>query len=126
MYFFEKKEFFCFMTIAAVCAVFLMSGCVNDDSVSDNQTSPTVESFAESVDYTIVGVEPGAGIMKNTEEFVMPQYGLDKAGWKLQKSSTPAMMAAVFGAEKNNEPIVAVVWEPHAIFAAATSLTNRH
>src|SRR5690625_7528331 len=42
------------------------------------------EEFGESVDWEIVGIDPGAGIMQNTEE-ALDEYELDK--WDLTTSS---------------------------------------
>ncbi len=74
------------------------------------------QSFAESVEKTITGIGPGAGIMINTEK-AMEEYGLNEAGWTLQKSSSAAMLSALQDAIDNNEPILATVWQPHAAFA---------
>jgi len=88
----------------------------NGDTTTD--TEPERESFGASVDYNIVGIEPGAGIMINTDK-VMEAYNLEEAGWNLQESSSAAMLTAMQDAVENNEPIVATVWEPHAIFSIA-------
>lgn len=87
---------------------------------SPRQTQQTKESssLGEQVDWQIVGIEPGAGIMINTEK-AMKEYGLEEAGWKLQESGSAAMMTAFQDAITNNDPIVATLWEPHALFSIA-------
>lgn len=62
---------------------------------------------------TIVGIEPGAGIMKATEQAI-EDYGLD---FNLQDSSSPAMAAALKTAVDNNEWVVVTGWTPHWKFA---------
>jgi glycine betaine/proline transport system substrate-binding protein len=68
----------------------------------------------KSADYDgkIVGIEAGAGLTKATQEQVIPQYGLDEDGWKLQTSSTPAMLNALEDAVADEEDIVVTLWRP--------------
>lgn len=61
----------------------------------------------------IVGIEPGAGIMKATEQAI-EEYGLE---FELQDSSSAAMAAALKNAIDNNEWIVVTGWTPHWKFA---------
>ncbi|ABR53968.1 Substrate-binding region of ABC-type glycine betaine transport system [Methanococcus vannielii SB] len=61
----------------------------------------------------IVGIEPGAGIMSNTENAI-EIYGLEN--YELKSSSTPAMMAELERAFNRNENIIVTVWEPHSVF----------
>jgi glycine betaine/proline transport system substrate-binding protein len=62
---------------------------------------------------TIVGIEPGAGIMKATEKAIA-DYGLD---FKLQDSSSAAMAASLKKAVANKEWVVVTGWTPHWKFA---------
>ncbi|MDQ0208757.1 glycine betaine ABC transporter substrate-binding protein [Alkalicoccobacillus murimartini] len=62
----------------------------------------------------IMGVDPGAGVMMNTEEAIK-EYGLDI---NLQPSSDPAMTAALGDAYDNEEPIIVTASYPHWIFLA--------
>ncbi|SCL44516.1 glycine betaine/proline transport system substrate-binding protein [Micromonospora citrea] len=64
----------------------------------------------------IIGIEPGAGLTKATQEKVLPGYGLDGA-MKLKTSSTPAMLAALDGAITDRKPIVVTLWHPHWAYA---------
>ncbi|ASW56188.1 glycine betaine ABC transporter substrate-binding protein [Plantactinospora sp. KBS50] len=64
----------------------------------------------------MVGIEPGAGLTKATQEKVLPEYGL-KDSMRLKTSSTPAMLAALDGAIKDQKPIVVTLWHPHWAYA---------
>ncbi|MBO8127633.1 MAG: glycine/betaine ABC transporter [Peptococcaceae bacterium] len=62
----------------------------------------------------IVGIEPGAGIMKATEKAIK-EYGLE--GYELQDSSSAGMVAALKKAINDKEWIVVTGWTPHWKFA---------
>lgn len=72
-------------------------------------------SVGDKTEYTITGIEPGAGQMKLTKEKVMPKYGLDD--WTLQASSSPAMATSLSEAIENEEPIIVTLWSPHWTFS---------
>ena len=63
-------------------------------------------------DGKIIGIEAGAGLTKTTKEQVIPQYGLDKAGFTLVESSTTAMLAELKKATKSKKDIVVTLWKP--------------
>ena len=63
----------------------------------------------------ITGIEPGSGIMKITQNDVIPGYNLD---YTLSASSTPAMLAEVKRAINDKKPIVFTAWKPHWMFTA--------
>jgi len=69
--------------------------------------------LGESVDWEIIGIDPGAGIMQNTET-VLEDYGLDN--WEVVESSEAAMLTELQKAIENEEPIVVPLWKPHWIF----------
>lgn len=71
------------------------------------------EELGESVDWRIIGIDPGAGIMQNTETAI-EDYGLDN--WELTVSSEAAMLAELREAIANEEPIIVPLWKPHWIF----------
>jgi glycine betaine/proline transport system substrate-binding protein len=77
-----------------------------------------VDSIADLADNTelfdgkITGMEAGAGLTIIVNEQVIPQYGLDKAGYTLVNSSTTAMLAALDKAIKAEEDIVVNLWKP--------------
>ena len=59
----------------------------------------------------IMGIEPGAGLTKQTQETAMPEYGLD-GEYELVTSSTAAMLASLQEATANEEDIVVTSWRP--------------
>lgn len=61
----------------------------------------------------IVGIDPGAGIMKATDKAVK-DYNL---GFEVVQSSEAAMMSALDKAYRNNEWIAVTGWSPHWMFA---------
>lgn len=67
----------------------------------------------KALDGQITGIDSGAGMMKDTENKIIPGYGLDEAGLELIPSSGPAMTSALKGAIDNNEYIVVTGWKPH-------------
>ncbi|MFC7442495.1 ABC transporter permease/substrate binding protein [Laceyella putida] len=64
-------------------------------------------------DGKIIGIDPGAGIMQNTEKGIK-QYGLN---YQLVSGSDATMTAALAKAIGQKKPIVVVGWQPHWIFA---------
>ncbi|WP_106498096.1 glycine betaine ABC transporter substrate-binding protein [Lentibacillus sp. Marseille-P4043] len=72
------------------------------------------DELGESVDWQIVGIDPGAGIMQNTEK-ALKNYGLDK--WELTSSSEAAMLSELQSKMENEEPIIVPLWKPHWAFA---------
>ncbi|SFE28591.1 glycine betaine/proline transport system substrate-binding protein [Lentibacillus persicus] len=85
------------------------------DVESIEDLKENTNSVGDQTDYTITGIEPGAGQMKLTEEEVMPEYGLDD--WTLQASSSAAMSASLGDAIEKEEPIVVTLWSPHWTFS---------
>lgn len=73
------------------------------------------DELGNSMKYTIVGIEPGAGLMMATEK-VLDEYGL-KDKWKLLSSSSAAMTQELEKAYSNKEPIIVTGWTPHWKFA---------
>jgi glycine betaine/proline transport system substrate-binding protein len=59
----------------------------------------------------IVGIEPGAGLTKQTQENVIPEYGLTN-DYKLVLSSTAAMLTELKKATEAKQPIVVTLWKP--------------
>lgn len=72
------------------------------------------DEVGDAVDWTITGIDPGAGIMENTEK-AMDTYDLDD--WDLQESSESAMIGDLQDKYDDEEPIIITGWEPHWIFA---------
>ena len=59
----------------------------------------------------IVGIEPGAGLTKQTQENAIPDYGLG-SDYKLVLSSTAAMLTELKKATEAKQPIVVTLWKP--------------
>jgi glycine betaine/proline transport system substrate-binding protein len=75
----------------------------------------SIEELAENPDLfdgTITGIEASAGLMEDTADPVMPDYGLDDAGFTLQESSTTAMLTELGEAIDSQEDIVVTMWTP--------------
>lgn len=106
------------LIILLAIIVILIGIVVFAPSQDQNADQNDQNAFANAVNYQITGIEPGAGVMINTEK-AMEQYGLSEAGWTLQESSSAAMLATIQDAVANNEPFIATVWEPHAAFSVA-------
>lgn len=84
--------------------------------VEDVTTIADLKGKADQFGGQIVGIEPGAGLMRKTREDVMPGYGLD--GYELLEGSTPTMLAELERAYNAQEPIVVTLWHPHWAYAA--------
>lgn len=59
----------------------------------------------------IIGIEPGAGLTAQTQDVMMPEYGLD-GDYELVTSSTAAMLATLQSKIDKEEPIVVTLWRP--------------
>lgn len=68
----------------------------------------------DATDWTITGIDPGAGIMHSTEKAI-DNYDLGK--WDLQESSEAAMLSELQKKMKDEKPIVVTLWKPHWAFA---------
>ncbi|SFE22168.1 glycine betaine/proline transport system substrate-binding protein [Paenibacillus catalpae] len=73
------------------------------------------DATGKSVDYQIIGIEPGAGIMQSTDK-ALKDYGLDSK-WKLIESSSAAMATELQKAYEAKKPIIVTGWTPHWMFA---------
>lgn len=82
---------------------------VDIDSIAD------LKGKASEFDKRIVGIEPGAGLMRITGDDVLPGYGLDD--YTLLEGSSPTMLVELETAIKNKEPIVVTLWHPHWAYA---------
>lgn len=79
---------------------------VEEDSI------PELVANAEKYDNTIVGIDPGAGMMQQTESAIENDVtGLGV--FELTEGSGATMTAALSNAIENEEPIVVTGWRPH-------------
>ncbi|OYN95543.1 glycine/betaine ABC transporter substrate-binding protein [Enemella evansiae] len=99
-------------------------GCWYDNAkltmaVNDSSPAKSIEDLATMSDQyggKLYGIEPGAGLTKQTKEKAIPEYGLDKMQFVV--SSTPAMLAQVKKATSANENVAVTLWRPHWAYSA--------
>jgi glycine betaine/proline transport system substrate-binding protein len=87
---------------------------MNEDSPA--QSLDELADYADEYGSTIVGIEPGAGLTRTTQQEVMPTYGLED--WELPTSSSGAMLAELDSAMGAGEDIAVTLWHPHWAYAA--------
>lgn len=99
-------------------------GSWNDDAkltLTVNADAP-IDSIAELGENSelfgdrIIGIEPGAGLTKATQENVIPTYGLEHMDFVT--SSTPAMLAELSSKIDSGENVVVTLWRPHWAYDA--------
>ena len=82
---------------------------------AEAQSIEDLNQYRDEFGGEIIGIEPGAGIMRIVEENAIPGYGLD---YELVESSTPAMISQLEQALDAGEPIAFTAWKPHWMFTA--------
>ena len=82
-----------------------------EEDGDDDANGEASADYAEEMDYTITGIDPGSGIMQSAEQALEDYDNLDD--WTLQSSSETAMIAEMEQALENEEPIVITGWDPH-------------
>jgi len=75
------------------------------DSIED------LKGSASRFDGKIIGIEPGAGLTRQTQEEMIPAYGLE-GEYTLETSSTAAMLTVLGEAIDNEEDVVVTLWKP--------------
>lgn len=96
-----------FIGIATFVVVLIgLTACGSDDESNGD------EFIGETLDYTIIGIDPGAGLMDLTIDEVMPAYGIDDT-WEVTESSDTAMTSELSQAIEDEEPIIVTAWIPH-------------
>ncbi|WP_065571943.1 glycine betaine ABC transporter substrate-binding protein [Microbacterium oleivorans] len=78
---------------------------VDIDSIDD------LKANADRFGGKIYGIEPGAGLTKQTQESMLPGYGLEDS-YELVTSSTAAMLTELDSAEAAKRDIVVTSWRP--------------
>jgi glycine betaine-binding periplasmic protein len=92
-------------------------------SVPDYSSMASIEDIkphASQIDNRIVGIEPGSGLVKVSEEKVIPAYGLQDM--KFLTSSTASMLTELKKAVDAKQEIVVTLWHP---FWANTTFNMR-
>ncbi|MEK4255130.1 glycine betaine ABC transporter substrate-binding protein [Ureibacillus sp. FSL K6-2830] len=97
-----------------VAASLVLAGCGDNTSLGTQSNEEQV-SISQALDYTITGIEPGAGMMQLTE-MALNEYENLK-GWKVSESSTAGMLTMLDKAIQSEEPIIVTGWNPHWKFA---------
>ncbi|SFB98978.1 glycine betaine/proline transport system substrate-binding protein [Alkalibacterium subtropicum] len=95
--------------ISLASASLLLAACGGEDTADDSDAS-----LGEQLEYTITGIEPGAGITETTERALEAYDSLE--GWELETSSTAGMMGQLDSAIDGEEPIIVTGWTPHYMF----------
>ncbi|OAH57713.1 glycine/betaine ABC transporter substrate-binding protein [Domibacillus aminovorans] len=88
----------------------LVLGFTKENTVKEN-----ANGIGTQTDYEIIGIEPGAGLMKLTRDAIK-DYGLND--WQLIEGSSAAMVAELRKAYNNQEPIIVTGWSPHWMFSS--------
>lgn len=101
--------------IAGLSLSLVAAGCGQETTDADSNGDEASESISEKMDYTITGLEPGAGQTELNDQAIEEYESL--AGWEQETSSTGAMLSALDEAIKNEEPIMITAWSPHYMFA---------
>lgn len=69
------------------------------------------QSISEELDHSIIGIEPGAGIMDQAADLLEDYDNLE--GWTVEESSTAGMVGELGNAIQNEEPVAVIGWIPH-------------
>lgn len=101
------------LLILGLAPILLLAACDNGETENSTEAQGGI-NYSEEVDYTITGIEPGAGITEVSYDTLDSYDNL--AGWNLEESSTAGMLAQLDNAIKNEEPIVFTGWVPHHMF----------
>lgn len=96
--------------VAAAGLMLILAGCNAKPAAYDAS-----KALGPQVNYTITGIDAGAGIMSGTTK-ALSKYKLKAGNWQLQTSSTAAMTSTLGKAIKHKQPIVVTGWQPHWMF----------
>ena len=101
--------------VLSILAVLVVIGGIILAIPKDTSVNQNSNEIGAQTDYKIIGIEPGAGLMKLTKTAI-EDYGLDD--WQLIEGSSAAMVAELKKAYKNKEPIIITGWSPHWMFSS--------
>lgn len=104
----SRKVFFSILALLVVVTGIFVT------ITKDNGAAKDSNGIGSQTDYKIVGIEPGAGLMKLTKTAI-EDYSLDD--WKLLEGSSAAMVAELKKAYDKKEPIIVTGWSPHWMFS---------
>ncbi|MFB1051100.1 glycine betaine ABC transporter substrate-binding protein [Paraliobacillus sp. JSM ZJ581] len=86
-----------------------------DSAENDKEEESQTKDVGATIEYTITGIEPGAGITGSAGDALEEYSNLE--GYTLNESSTAAMLTSLDEAIDKEEPIVVTGWTPHWKFA---------
>lgn len=95
------------IVVMLVLLILFLTACGEDEEQE--------QSVEEKIEYTITGIEPGAGTTTLARQALKDYDNL--AGYTLEEASTAAMVTALGSAIDKEEPIVITGWTPHWKFA---------
>ncbi|MCF6514696.1 glycine/betaine ABC transporter [Lactobacillus sp. S2-2] len=108
-----RKKFITSVSIIFILGLILF-GCskLNTKPAKYNPNKP----IGEQLNYTLIGIEAGAGLMNTTQQALKEYPNLQKNHWQLMPSSTASMISTLDKSIKYKQPIVVLGWQPHWIF----------
>ncbi len=80
-------------------------------SYVDIDSIDQLKGNASRFDGRIYGIEPGAGLTRQTQEVMLPGYGMD-GDFELVTSSTAAMLTELDSAIRSQDDIAVTLWRP--------------
>ncbi|GAK48095.1 glycine betaine/proline transport system substrate-binding protein [Secundilactobacillus oryzae JCM 18671] len=103
---FKRLLLLAFITVMVIP----LTACQSSTAAYDSS-----KKLGPQINYTITGIDAGAGIMGGTQK-ALSAYHLTQGKWQLQTSSTAAMTSTLNKAIKYKQPIVITGWQPHWMF----------
>ncbi|PQP90856.1 glycine betaine ABC transporter substrate-binding protein [Paenibacillus sp. AR247] len=110
----KKQKKWTILASLGLAGALMLSACGQNSSGGSASGKGSADSFGKQVNYEIIGIDPGAGIMKATNKAI-EEYGL--SDWKLIEGSGAAMTATLAKDIKAKKPIVITGWTPHWMFS---------
>ena len=110
-------NFMRFMLFGILFLSLVAAGCGTDRTEADDVSGDagTDLNYSEEMDFTITGVDLGAGQTEVINNAIEAYDSLD--GWEQDTASVAAMLAELGGAVENKEPIAVAAWSPHFKFS---------
>lgn len=109
----KKRNVWMMLSLALVLALSACGGQSGKEEAGGSGEAGN-KSVGEQVNHEIIGIDPGAGIMKATAA-ALKDYEL--SDWKLVEGSSAAMTATLDKAIKKKKPIIITGWTPHWMFS---------
>ncbi|EKN71001.1 glycine/betaine-binding protein precursor [Neobacillus bataviensis LMG 21833] len=100
--------------VFSIVALLIIVTAVVTSITKETAKDKNGNSIGTRVDYQIIGIEPGAGIMSQTKKAIKDYQLKD---WQLQEGSSAAMAAELDKAYQNKKPIIVTGWAPHWMFS---------